>query len=365
MNYKNVLSLLGLILLSCHSKNDQQITEMAVHKQSLNLTLDAAQKIIDLPVHCLTIEYPNKLGQVLNHDNELKSPKVLRPVFYGCFDWHSSVHGYWSIITLLKQFPELDANEKITKLLNQQITPENVAIEMAFFNQPHNKNFERTYGWAWFLKLQQELLTWNTPQAQQWHATLKPLEDMFVSRYAAYLNKLVYPIRTGTHDNSAFSLALLYDYALATNKQELKALITKFALNNYGNDVNCPITYEPSGHDFLSPCLQEALLLSKIMPTDDFRVWLHQFLPSLFDANFSLNVAQVADRTDGHLVHLDGLNFSRATCLLELANKLPELHYLHPIAVSHFNAAFPNISNDDYMGSHWLGTFALQALQAQ
>ncbi|UYW01711.1 DUF2891 domain-containing protein [Flavobacterium agricola] len=365
MNFKAFTFIFCLLLLSCNTKNDMQINNNLAKYQPLALGEEQAQKIMALPMHCLLVEYPNKLGQVLNEASELKSPKALRPVFYGCFDWHSSVHGYWSIITLLKQFPEMDADSKIAAVLNQQITPENVQVEIDFFNQPHNKSFERTYGWAWFLKLQQALQTWDNPQAQQWHKTLQPLEEIIVTRYTDYLQKLVYPIRTGTHDNSAFSLALLHEYATTTNNEILLQTIKDFALKQYGNDVNCPIAYEPSGHDFLSPCLQEAWLMSKILDTDAYRTWLKQFMSSLFNSEFDLQVAQVADRTDGHLVHLDGLNFSRATCLFEIANKLPELQHLKPLGAKHFNAAFPNISDDDYMGSHWLGTFALQALQAQ
>ena len=368
MKYKFIaIAFLAFFLNSCKNSKNKVLSTLNSNTNATVFVLDKeqAQKIMALPLHCLTVEYPNKLGQVLNDSSELKSPKQLRPIFYGCFDWHSSVHGYWSMVSLLQQFPELDADGKITKLLNEHITPENVAVELAFFNKPHNKNFERTYGWAWFLKLQAQLQAWNTPQAQQWHATLQPLEKVFVSKYTEYLNKLVYPIRTGTHDNLAFSLALLYEYAESVNNQELLKLIQDFAIKQYGKDVNCPITYEPSGHDFLSPCLQEAWLMSKVLPTAEYKVWLQKFLPGLFDVNFTLEVAKVADRSDGHLVHLDGLNFSRATCLFAIANKLPELQYLKPIAQQHFNVAFPNISDDDYMGSHWLGTFALQALQAQ
>jgi hypothetical protein len=365
MRYSYIILGLGFMLFSCKKENSNVTKQGEGNLTAIKLELPEAQKIMDLPLHCLTVEYPNKLGQVLNNSSELKSPKQLRPIFYGCFDWHSAAHGYWSIVNLLEQFPELDTDGKITKLLDEHITPENVAVELAFFNEPHNKSFERTYGWAWFLKLQQKLYEWNSPQAKQWYTTLKPLEDVFVSRYTEYLNKLVYPIRTGTHDNSAFSLALLHEYATTMKNEELLTLIQNFAIKQYGNDVNCPITYEPSGHDFLSPCLQEAWLMSKVLNTNEYKTWLQNFLPSLFDSNFSLDVAKVADRSDGHLVHLDGLNFSRATCLFAIANKLPELQHIKPIAQKHFNVAFPNISGDDYMGSHWLGTFALQALQSQ
>jgi len=353
----------GILCIACNTKTVEKTEE--AHKK-LKLELSEAKKIIELPLHCLSVEYPNKLGQVLTSDAELKSPRQLRPIFYGCFDWHSSAHGYWSVIRLLKQFPELDGDHKINQFLLSVFTDENVAVEKAFFEQEHNKNFERTYGWAWFFKLQQELYTWKeNPQAQIWYRTLKPLEEIFVQRYMEYLPKLNYPIRTGTHDNTAFGMALSLEYARTTaNKNFEKVLVAK-AKQLYLNDEHCPVNYEPSGHDFLSPCLQEAWLMSKVLPVEDYRKWLKEFLPQLFDKKFNLATGKVSDRTDGHLVHLDGLNFSRATCLFEIANVLPELDHLKPVAEKHFNTAFPNISNDDYMGSHWLGSFALQTLDAQ
>lgn len=355
----------AFLVISCKKESHSTTIKELPEPKELKLEFDEAQKIIELPLHCLTVEYPNKLGQVLASATELKSPKVLRPIFYGCFDWHSSAHGYWSIIKLIKQFPELDQDKKIEQLLVDVFTDENVVIEKSFFEQPHNKNFERTYGWAWFLKLQQELYSWNNnPKAQQWYNTLKPLEDVFVERYIDYLPKLNYPIRTGTHNNTAFSMALSLEYAELVGNAKLKDAITAKAKELFINDANCPIVYEPSGHDFLSPCLQEAWLLSKVLPENEYKLWLHQFLPQLFDVNFDIEVGKVSDRTDGHLVHLDGLNFSRATCLFQIAKKVPELQHLNAIGVKHFNAAFPNISNDDYMGSHWLGSFALQALDA-
>ena len=354
------------ITISCKKDSPETTIQPEQNQKTLKLELAEAQKIIALPLHCLEVEYPNKLGQVLKSSDELKSPKQLRPIFYGCFDWHSSAHGYWSVVKLVKQFPELDQNKTINQLLTKVFTDENVAIEKAFFDQPHNKTFERTYGWAWFFKLQEELYTWkDNPKAQKWYKTLQPLENVFVERYLEYLPKLNYPIRTGTHDNTAFGMALSLEYAQTVGNTKLKDAITAKAKELYTNDANCPIAYEPSGHDFLSPCLQEAWLMSKVLPQTDYKAWLQKFLPQLFDKKFDLEVGKVSDRTDGHLVHLDGLNFSRATCLFQIAKVLPELNHLKPIAEKHFNAAFPNISNDDYMGSHWLGSFALQALDAQ
>ena len=329
------------------------------------LHLDQAKKIFDLPTHCISVEYPNKLGNVLGSDADLKTPKQLRPIFYGCFDWHSSVHGFWSIVKLMKNFPELDQNNEVRNELNQLITAENVAVEMAFFNDKNNKNFERTYGWAWLLQLQMELNHWQDKDAQIWAKNLRPLSDLIIVRYKEYLPKLVYPIRTGTHDNTAFGLSLAIDYARSVNDKTFEKVIIDNANRLYLKDKSCNIAFEPSGSDFLSACLEEALIMSKIQQNDEYKKWLKGFLPQLQKKNFDLKPGVVSDRTDGHLVHLDGLNFSRATALYQIEHKLPELKHLNKIAQNHLNYSLNNITNDDYMGSHWLGTFALYALKTK
>lgn len=329
---------------------------------SQTLDLQQAEKIFKLPVHCIEVEYPNKLGQVIGSVDDLKSPKELRPIFYGCFDWHSSIHGYWSIIKLLKDYPQLDESETVRNILNRNITPENASVESVFFQDYNNRNFERTYGWAWLFQLQSELFTWKDTDAQHWYQALKPLADILAIKYEEYLPKLNYPIRTGQHDNTAFGLSLSIDYARSIGDKEFEQLIIEHAKRLYKNDVNCNLSYEPSGNDFLSPCLEEALLMSKVLDTQEYRVWLKAFLPEIFQPDFSLEPGKVSDRTDGHLVHLDGLNFSRATCLYSISKKLPELNHLKLIADNHLNYSLGNITDDDYMGSHWLGTFALYAL---
>lgn len=338
---------------------------VSILANSQTLNFQQAKKIFELPVHCIEVEYPNKLGQVIGSAQDLKSPKELRPIFYGCFDWHSAVHGYWSIVKLLNDYPELDNEGKVRNALNRNITPENVAIELSFFKDSNNRNFERTYGWAWLLQLQNELHQWNDSDAQRWSDNLKPLSDLFVSKYTEYLPKLNYPIRTGQHDNSAFALSLAIDYARAIDNLDFENTIKEQTKRLYLKDINCSLSYEPSGSDFLSPCLEEALLMSKVLDSSEYRSWLKGFLPSLFDPKFELAPGKVSDRTDGHLVHLDGLNFSRATCLYEISRKLPELNYLKAIADNHLNYSLKNITNDDYMGSHWLGTFALYALMSR
>lgn len=367
---KSILRLFTLgimvIFLSCESTREtKEENKDTTDTEQLTLNEETAQRIFALPIHCLTIEYPNKLGQVLGSDTDLKSPKALRPIFYGCFDWHSSVHGYWSIVRLLKQYPQLDNDGKVRRLLKDHITPENLEVELAFFQDGHNLSFERTYGWAWLFKLQQELQTWQDSDAQEWANVLQPLIDLLSERTQEYLSKLVYPIRTGQHDNTAFSLTLMYEYAESVGDMGLLNAIKTNAVRFFESDKNCDLLYEPSGYDFLSPCLEEAYLMSKILPKNDYKNWLVNFMPVLFEEEVEvLQPAIVSDRSDGKLVHLDGLNYSRANCLYGIAQVLPELRTtLVPIANAHIRFSLKNIADDDdYMGSHWLGSFALLAL---
>ena len=351
-----------LSFFSC-SQNPATSTHTSDSTSVLTLTQEQAKGIFELPIHCLEVEYPNKLGQVLGSDEDLKSPKQLRPIFYGCFDWHSSVHGYWSIVELMQKYSALDADGKVRKVLNAHITPENVAVELAFFNDSNNKNFERTYGWAWLFKLQESLSKWNDADAQRWKINLQPLVDLLVEHYKEYLPKLVYPIRAGQHDNSAFGLSLSLDYARSVGDSEFENVILEHGKRLFYKDVSCDLAYEPSGYDFLSPCLEEAYFMSKVLEGDIYRNWLKKFMPSLFAKDFELKPAIVKDRSDGKLVHLDGLNYSRAACLFGISQKVGELAHLRKIANEHINFSLPNLSaQDDYMGSHWLGTFALYAL---
>lgn len=366
MQIKKYIPLALVYLLSFSGCSHNSITERKTDftdSASIVLTEKQAAQIFSLPIHCLEIEYPNKLGQVLGADADLKSPKKLRPIFYGCFDWHSSVHGYWSIVELLQKYPQLDKEGEVRALLNKHITADNVAVEMAFFNDVNNMSFERTYGWAWLFKLQESLVRWDDGDAKLWKAHLQPLVDLLVMRYRTYLPKLVYPIRAGQHDNSAFSLSLSLDYARTVADTAFEADIVKHSQRLFGHDMECNLAYEPSGYDFLSPCLEEAYLMSKTLDSKAYSHWLKKFMPSLFNVDFSISPAVVKDRTDGKLVHLDGLNYSRAACLYGIAKAIPELDYLKKIADEHIGFSLPSLSaQDDYMGSHWLGTFALYAL---
>lgn len=328
--------------------------------QRLNLT--EANSLANLPLHCVETPYPYKTGYVLGSAQDVQEPSVVHPIFYGCFDWHSAAHGYWSLVSLLRQFPDLSKADEIKALLLRNLTEEKVASELAFFSKAINASFERTYGWAWLLKLSQELHVWQDPLASKLAANLQPLADLITNRYIEFLPKLLYPIRVGEHSNIAFGLSFAHDYALSQNNTELQNLIVKRAKDYFMLDKNCPIEWEPSGFDFLSPCFEEVGLMQRILPSEQFLIWLHHFMPQLADVDFELAVAQVGDRKDGKLVHLDGLNFSRAWNLYALAKQYPQYSHLKALADMHVAYSYPNLVGDNYEGGHWLGSFAIHAL---
>lgn len=360
--------ILVMVVVSCKQSNNSEPTPTLTETQNEPtpvLNLEEAKRLAQLPIHCIQTEYPNKLGQVLGSAADLNSPQTLHPAFYGCFDWHSAVHGHWSLVFLLKTFPELPNSESIKQMLLQNISEENIRKEIDYFKGPHNKTYERTYGWAWLLKLSEELHTWDDPTARKLENNLKPLTDLIVQKYKDFLPKLNYPIRVGEHPNTAFGLTFAWDYANTVNDVSLKALIEERARVFYFNDTGCPITWEPGGFDFLSPCLEEASLMKRVLPKNEFMQWLTIFLPQLKNPNFTLETGKVSDRTDGKLVHLDGVNFSRAWCLNSIADGLPELNHLKKIANRHIHYSLPNIVDENYEGGHWLGSFALYALKSK
>lgn len=331
---------------------------------SLTLNYDLAKKMADLPLHCVETEYPNKLNQVLTDSSYLKSPKDLHPVFYGCFDWHSSVHGHWLLAVLLNKFPDSELAGQIITLFDIQFTKEKIERELAYFEPKAEKSFERTYGWAWILKLHLELSKSDFNKDHEWTKNLQPLTDFLVESYKTFLPKLIYPIRVGEHTNTAFGLSLALDYAWSMNDMEFAKVIEQRSKDYYLNDCDCPIEWEPSGFDFISPCLQEAELMNKILPAQEYEKWLKKFLPDLFKKKFTLVPGKVLDRTDGKLVHLDGLNFSRAWCFYSIANSLPNQYdKLRLLGDQHVNASMPYVAGSDYMGSHWLASFLVYALE--
>lgn len=320
-----------------------------------------AEYLYHFAFECIDQEYPNKLGQVLGDESYLAPPRVLHPAFYGCFDWHSSVHGHWTLVTILKEFPEFKYKEDILKKLKSNITKENILKEIEYFDDEHNKNYERTYGWAWLLKLDEALRDWDSPESQILHENLFPLVDIISSKFIDFLDKLIYPIRIGEHSNIAFGMSFAYDYAKKYDPV-LAAKIEEKAKQYYSADCDCPLTWEPGGFDFLSPCLQEASLMQKILSENEFQKWLKKFLPK-FEKNPSkfLKIAIVTDRSDGKLAHLDGLNFSRAWCLFEMGKALKNEKMLD-LAVEHFNYSYEKMDSGEYAGAHWLASFATFAL---
>ena len=334
------------------------------------LTLDAAKAshLAKLALKCVGQEYPNKLDHVMNGAGEVRSPKALHPAFYGCFDWHSSVHGHWMLVKLLREFPELPEAREIRSVLDENFAPERIAAEAAYFAQPNRKSFERTYGWAWLLKLVAELRSWDAPEARRWAANLQPLSNCVSTAFLEFLPRQSYPIRTGVHPSTAFSLSLALDYARTAKDHRLETLISERARTYFGLDRQGPIRWEPSGEDFLSPCLEEAALMAKVLPRSEFRTWVAAFLPELL-ANGILEPAHVSDRTDPKIVHLDGLNLSRARCLYALAaalgSKDARREALLKTADAHGQASLPFIASGSYEGEHWLGTFAVAMLNAR
>lgn len=329
-----------------------------------SLTSTQAAHLAGLPIRCLQQEYPNKTGQLLANSSEIAGPKTLHPAFYGCFDWHSSVHGHWSLVYLLGHFPELEGRENIIAKLQQNLSRGNIDAEIAYLSKKHEKSFERTYGWAWLLKLQQELDTSPDSYAPALAANLRPLTDTLVARYTEFLPKLLYPIRVGTHSNTAFGLSLALDYAEHTGNTAFQSVLRTAALRLFGADKNGPFAWEPSGTDFLSPCLEEIGIMQRVLPRSEFLKWMKHFAPHLKKKNFDWEPGKVSDRTDGHLVHLDGLNFSRAWNLYRLAAEYPrEYGHLKALADVHMAASLSSVVDGNYEGEHWLASFALHAYE--
>lgn len=366
---KRFLLLLCLsIIFSCQQKSHQtdEPSEKSIASDTIpapELTFQQAENLANLPLNCIDKEYPNKMGHVTATPEDQKRPKEQHPAFYGCFDWHSAVHGHWSAVTLLKQFPALSNRDELMEILTQNITPENIAKEIAYLNTEHNTSFERTYGWAWLLKLQQELDSWNVDEGKKMAAALRPLTDLVVERYMEYLPKLNYAIRVGEHSNTAFAMAFAWDFAEYTDDSSLKEAIRQKAEEFYLEDENCPVGWEPSGYDFLSPCLEEVDIMRRVLPSEQFHEWLTRFLPGLEDGKLDMEVGEVSDRTDGKLVHIDGLNLSRAWVLYGLVAQYPRYRPLLQTAHRHIAKTLPNLVADDYEGGHWLGSFAIYALQ--
>ncbi|MEZ4827821.1 MAG: DUF2891 domain-containing protein [Bacteroidia bacterium] len=346
------------------TEEDQSFYSIDNSDGSLRLTTRGASHFAGLALHCIGQEYPNKPGHVMNDSTDVLSPRALHPAFYGCFDWHSSVHGHWMLVWLLKRFPDLPEAAEIRKTIAANMTSENLQAEADYFARPGQKSFERMYGWAWLLQLALELHGWDDVEGKMWYQHIQPLTDTIVARYHDFLPRQTYPIRTGVHPNTAFGLSFAWDYASALGNDSLRILIENTGRRYFLKDHNCPATWEPGGSDFLSPCLVEADFMRRILPRDEFATWFHAFLPRLPE-NLR-EMAIVADRTDGQIVHLDGLNLSRGWCLQGIAPALSASDsmkaQLVETARKHIAGTVPHIASGDYAGEHWLASFAVYAI---
>ncbi|RBP52892.1 DUF2891 domain-containing protein [Arenicella xantha] len=363
INLKATLSAGLLSLVICMPLAHGGQTETLSYPSSISP--DLANRFSALAIACVQQEFPNKISRTTDNAEAIGRPRELFPTFYGCFDWHSAVHGHWLLVRLLRVGQQDAAwrQDAITKL-NENFTQENIAGEIANFARPARGSWERPYGLAWYLQLTTELRQWDDPQAKEWLAILAPLENDIADSLKVWLPKLVYPIRLGTHNQSAFAFGLMLDWAREANDQEMETLIIERSLAFHKNDVDCPLAYEPSGEDFLSPCLMEADLMRRILPSKAFSTWFSLFLPTVpTDGSGNwLAPGLVDDPTDGKLVHLDGVNSSRAWNLYNIARALPDNDprrgSLVAAAKIHADTGVAAVSDEHYSGSHWLASFA-------
>lgn len=329
--------------------------------ENWDITAADASRFARLALKCVRQEYPNKPDHVIADAADVRGPRAMHPAFYGCYDWHSCVHGHWLLARLLRQYPALPEAAEIRKALDENLTEENVAGEVAYLNEKERKSFERTYGWAWALKLEEELLLNHGADAQRWAKNLKPLADALARRYEEFLPKQTYAIRTGVHPNTAFGISFALDYARAANDLKLQGLLSERAKTYYNGDKSYPASWEPGGEDFLSPALLEADLMRRVLNREDFTAWFHGFLPVLPDS--LLTPALVTDRSDPKLVHLDGVNLSRAWCMRNIVAALPSndpgRKALAESAALHWKVGMANVASGHYEGEHWLASFAV------
>jgi Protein of unknown function (DUF2891) len=360
-----VLSMLSVVPIGAQTSPPSAAA--AGHDSPTAGTLDeaAAARFAHLALVCLHQEYPNKIAHVMSSDADALPPHLLTPAFYGCFDWHSDVHGHWLLVRLLRLFPSAPFAAEARSALAQSLTVRNIAGEVDYVKREDRASFERPYGLAWLLKLAAELRAWDDPQGRQWAAALVPLESLAALKLKSWLPKLHYPIRIGEHDQTAFSFGLIWDWAGVVGDAPMKVLLVDAAERFYRGDRNCPLSYEPSGQDFLSPCLAEADFMRRVLEPEAFGKWLGDFLPQIpvKDAADWLRPGVVTDRADPKLAHIDGLNLSRAWMLEGIAHGLrtgdKRVPALLAAAASHRAAALPAVTGEHYEGGHWLGTFAV------
>ena len=329
-----------------------------------------AGRFARLALSCVHQEYPNKISHVLQADADVRPPRELTPAFFGCYDWHSSVHGHWLLARLARVFPEAEFAAEARAAVGRSLTEANIVAELRYLRGAGRVSFERPYGLAWLLTLAAELRSWDDPDARHWRAALEPLETEAAQRIAAWLPRLHYPIRAGEHSQTAFAFGLIRDWAIVADNEAMRALIDAKAREFYLVDRDCPLGYEPSGEDFLSPCIAEADLMRRVLATNEFTLWLDGFLPVIpADGTTAwLRPGVITDRSDPKLAHLDGLNLSRAWMLRGVAEALPaddrRRASLLNAAAEHVESALTAVTGEHYEGGHWLGTFAVYLLTA-
>ncbi len=355
------------ILFSVHAKSQiNDLFTMNRDSTDFELTLKGASHLASLPLKCIGKEFPNKTNHTSNSDSDhVLLPHRLHPAFFGCFDWHSCVHGHWMLIRLLKMFPGMPESAAIRNAISKTITRENIQQEVKYFEMPLTGSWERTYGWAWVLKLDQELFNWNDADGKKWLEALQPLTKKILEVWTKFLPKQTYPNRTGVHPNTAFGLVFALDYARAEKNPGFEKAIIESARRLYGKDKNAPASWEPDGSDFLSPSLEEADLMRRVLPSKEFMTWFNQFYTTQSLKHLTV-LPVVSDRTDLQIVHLDGLSFSRSWCMKGLASVLPandpRRKMLLKSAMNHLSASLPNVVSGNYGGEHWLASFAVYAL---
>lgn len=344
------------------------VTSSLTTSAQVKLDLATAEQLSRLPMGCIPVEFPNKTSHLADSEQDARLlPHELHPVFYGCLDWHSSLHGHWMLVRLLKEFPNLPDKDEVVALLDNSFQLEKMKAEAAYFGKyTASTSYERTYGWAWLLKLDEELLTWkNSDKAKQWHSALKPLVEKILTLWKEYLPKQTYPSRVGTHTNTAFGLAFAWDWAIQSGDTAFARQVSEKAKYFYLQEKDMPAYLEPDGADFFSPSLEVADLMRRVLPQKDFAKWIDGFF-SEKSIRRLCEKPVVSDRSDYYTVHLDGLYFSRAWCMKGISASLPEGHKLKKLFAAQsqqfIDEALPHITSGGYGGEHWLATFAIYSL---
>ncbi|MGI8955332.1 MAG: DUF2891 domain-containing protein [Chthoniobacterales bacterium] len=338
---------------------------LAAENSAPKFDAHAAERFARLALACVHKEYPNKISHVLNSDADVAPPRKLTPAFCGCFDWHSSVHGHWLLARLARTFPDAAYTNDARTALEQSLTTANIKAEVVYLNGKGRASFERPYGLVWLLQLAAELREWDDPLARELSTIMRPLEEVAVHKLSTWLQKLSHPVRVGEHDQTAFALGLMLDYARVSGNEAFAKLAADSAKKFFLADKNCPLAYEPSGEDFLSPCLGEADVMRRVLPPNEFSKWLSDFMPQIpgKDSTDWLPVTVSPDPSDPKLAHLDGLNLSRAWMLEGILSDLPPNDPRRPAlaatAEAHRRAGLAAVTGEHYEGGHWLGSFAI------